>query len=159
MSGAAPPGVLSAQQLNRVLDACRTAFPDFTPDHEVAVEFDPGCVDEQKLKDIYEHGFNRFSMGVQSFDEGILKENNRPHNLAEVYTAWEAVKKSGFSHTNIDLIYPLIGLDIDTWIESVKEAIRLETRLYHCLSIRGLEEHRLSPLAHEEQETTAGGAG
>ena len=134
--GGGTPGVLNARQLNRILDACRAAFREFTPDHEVAVEFDPGCVEEQKLKDIYQHGFNRFSMGVQSFDEQILKDNNRPHNLEEVYKAWEAVEKSGFAHTNIDLIYPLIGLDIDTWIESVKEAIRLRPT---CITAYPLE--------------------
>ena len=134
--GGGTPGVLNAPQLNRILDACRATFPDFTPDHEVAVEFDPGCVEEQKLKDIHANGFNRFSMGVQSFDEGILKDNNRPHNLEEVYKAWDAVGKSGFTHTNIDLIYPLIGLDMDTWIESVKEAIRLEPA---CITAYPLE--------------------
>jgi oxygen-independent coproporphyrinogen-3 oxidase len=134
--GGGTPGVLSAEQLIRILNTCRETFPDFTENCEVAVEFDPGCVDEEKLKQIRAAGFNRFSMGVQSFDEDILKENNRPHNLSEVYTAWEATKKSGFTHTNIDLIYPLIGLDMDTWVESVKEAIRLEPA---CITAYPLE--------------------
>jgi len=123
--GGGTPGLLTAAQLIRILQTCRETFPEFTEDCEVAVEFDPGCVEEEKLKEIYEAGFTRFSMGVQSFSAEILKQNNRPHNLTDVYKAWEAVQKSGFTHTNIDLIYPLINLDIETWESSVKETIRL----------------------------------
>lgn len=134
--GGGTPGVLSAEQLIQVLEACRETFPDFTENCEIAVEFDPGSVTEDKLKKIYAAGFNRFSMGVQSFDEAILKENNRPHNLDHVYSGWEATKNSGFTHTNIDLIYPLIGLDMDFWVASVKEAIRLEPA---CITAYPLE--------------------
>jgi oxygen-independent coproporphyrinogen-3 oxidase len=123
--GGGTPGLLTSKQLIRILQTCRDTFPDFTEDCEVAVEFDPGCVEEEKLREIYEAGFTRFSMGVQSFSPKILKENNRPHNLEDVYRAWDAVQRSGFTHTNIDLIYPLIDLDIATWESSVHEAVRL----------------------------------
>ena len=123
--GGGTPGLLTAEQLIRILQTCRDTFPDFTDDCEVAVEFDPGCVEEEKLAEIYHAGFTRFSMGVQSFSPQILKQNNRPHNLDDVYKAWEAVRKSGFTHTNIDLIYPLIDLDMETWEASILEAVRL----------------------------------
>ena len=123
--GGGTPGLLTASQLIRILQTCRETFPDFTEDCEVAVEFDPGCVEQEKLDQIYEAGFTRFSMGVQSFSPQILKQNNRPHNLDDVYKAWEMVQHSGFTHTNIDLIYPLIDLDMKTWESSVHEAVRL----------------------------------
>lgn len=120
--GGGTPGLLEAEQLIKILNTCRDNFP-LTESCEIAVEFDPACVKEEKVSAIFEAGYNRFSMGVQSFSEQILKENNRPHNLEDCYAAWEAVRKSGFTHTNIDLIYPLINLDIETWVDSVKEAI------------------------------------
>lgn len=134
--GGGTPGVLTGQQLVRILQTCRDTFPEFTDECEVAVEFDPGCVELEKLQEIYEAGFTRFSMGVQSFSPEILKQNNRPHNLDHVYAAWDAVQKSGFTHTNIDLIYPLIDLDIKTWQSSVEEAVRLKPA---CITAYPLE--------------------
>jgi len=123
--GGGTPGLLTGKQLIKILQTCRDTFPEFTSDCEVAVEFDPACVEEEKLAEIHAAGFTRFSMGVQSFSPQILKQNNRPHNLDDVYKAWEMVQKSGFTHTNIDLIYPLIDLDMETWESSVHEAVRL----------------------------------
>jgi coproporphyrinogen III oxidase-like Fe-S oxidoreductase len=66
------------------------------------------------------------SMGIQSFSEEILKKNNRPHILEDVYKAWDIIKKVRFTHNNIDLLYPLIGLDLPTFENSLTKAIELE---------------------------------
>jgi oxygen-independent coproporphyrinogen-3 oxidase len=123
--GGGTPGILSGEQLVRILDTVRKSFP-VAEDAEVCVEFDPASVTYEKLVRIKEAGYNRVSIGVQSFDEQILRDNNRPHVLADVFTAWEAIQKVGFPNTNIDLIYPLIGLDIATWESSLRRAISLE---------------------------------
>lgn len=123
--GGGTPGVLSGEQLASIMDTVRATFP-VAEDMEVCVEFDPASVTYEKLVRIKEAGYNRVSMGVQSFDEQILKDNNRPHVLADVYTAWDAIQKVGFPNTNIDLIYPLIGLDMATWKSSLHNAISMQ---------------------------------
>jgi oxygen-independent coproporphyrinogen-3 oxidase len=123
--GGGTPGVLTSEQLIRILNTMRTVF-EIDAGCEVAVEFDPGSVTYDKVTALREAGFTRMSMGVQSFDEEILRANNRPHNLEQCYSAWDAIRRAGFTHTNIDLIYPLIGLDLETWIASVREAIAME---------------------------------
>ena len=123
--GGGTPGVLTAEQLIRILDTMRKEF-EIDPACEIAIEFDPGSISDDKVAALREAGFTRLSMGVQSFDEEILRANNRPHKLADCYSAWEAIRRAGFTHTNIDLIYPLIGLDLPTWIASVREAIAMQ---------------------------------
>jgi oxygen-independent coproporphyrinogen-3 oxidase len=122
--GGGTPGLLGAGQLVQLLDACRRAF-HFLDDCEVCVEFDPDCVEEEKVSALHEAGFNRLSVGVQSFDDGILRNNNRPHDSAAVYAAMEIVRRAGFTHTNLDLIYPLFGLTMDLWQDSLTRAINL----------------------------------
>ncbi|HRC85196.1 MAG TPA: coproporphyrinogen-III oxidase family protein [Thermoanaerobaculia bacterium] len=133
--GGGTPGLLSAAQLNRILAACRESF-SLTEDCEVAVEFDPNAVELEKLQEIWQGGFNRLSVGVQTFNEGLLKQSNRPHDAASIYRAFEAVRASEFTHVNLDLIYPLPGLSTEIWQDSVAQALDFEPA---CLTVYGLE--------------------
>lgn len=133
--GGGTPGLLSADQLIRILQACRDTF-EVSPGAEIAIEFDPHSVEQEKIDALFEAGFTRFSIGIQSFDEAILKETNRPHNLQDIDRAVQAIRNSGFTHVNVDLIYPLIGLTPEIWEDSVKRAIDLEMS---CITVYPLE--------------------
>jgi oxygen-independent coproporphyrinogen-3 oxidase len=133
--GGGTPGLLSAEQLIRILDTCRYTFA-MAPDVEVAVEFDPRSIEQDKLSRLCDAGFTRLSMGIQSFDEAILKETNRPHNLDDINRAVAAIRCTKFTHINIDLIYPLIGLTQDIWKNSVQRAIDLG---FSCITAYPLE--------------------
>jgi oxygen-independent coproporphyrinogen-3 oxidase len=123
--GGGTPGVLEGHQLVAILETVRETFP-VADDLEVGVEFDPASVTYDKLVQMKAAGYNRISIGVQSFEEHILKENNRPHVLADVFTAWDIIERVGFENNNIDLIYPLIGLDMPTWEKSLQQAIDMQ---------------------------------
>lgn len=133
--GGGTPGVLTAEQLVRIMDTVRASF-EVAPDCEVAVEFDPGSVTTDKIATIRDAGYTRISMGVQSFDRDILKQNNRPHTLDDCYRAWEEISAAGYGHTNIDLIYPLIGLDMAKWEDSMRQAIEMSPT---CITAYPLE--------------------
>jgi oxygen-independent coproporphyrinogen-3 oxidase len=133
--GGGTPGVLTAEQMIRILNSVRANF-EIDPACEVAVEFDPGTVSNEKVAALREAGFNRMSVGVQCFNEDILRANNRPHDLAQCYSAWDAIRRAGYTHTNIDLIYPLIGLEMPAWIASVREAITMQPT---CITAYPLE--------------------
>lgn len=120
--GGGTPGLLSAEQLIRILAACRETF-QVAPDAEIAVEFDPRSVEPDKVDRLHEAGFTRLSMGIQSFDESILKDTNRPHNRADIARAVAVIGRSGFTHVNVDLIYPLLGLTPEIWEDSIRQAI------------------------------------
>ncbi len=133
--GGGTPGLLSAEQLIRILQICRDTF-DVCSGAEIAIEFDPRSVEQDKIDALFAAGFTRFSIGIQSFDEDILKATNRPHNREDIDRAVRAIRKSGFTHVNVDLIYPLIGLTAEIWEDSVKRAIDLGMS---CITVYPLE--------------------
>lgn len=133
--GGGTPGLLSADQLLHLLSVARETF-DLAADCEVCVEFDPASVTFEKVQALHEGGVNRISMGVQTFNDTLLKQSNRPHDVESIYAAWEAVRRVGVAHTNLDLIYPLPGLTMDVWHDSVERALAMEPA---CLTVYGLE--------------------
>lgn len=133
--GGGTPGLLTAEQLIRILDACRAAYP-FEPDAEIALECDPASTTTEKLVALRKAGFNRLSIGVQSFDDEALRHSNRPHDRATIYRACESAVQAGFSNFNLDLIYPLPGVTHEKWMDSVKRAIDLDPA---CLTLYALE--------------------
>jgi len=133
--GGGTPGLLTARQLMRILDACLRNFT-LSSDCEVCCEFDPASIDEEKVAQLKEAGFNRFSMGVQSFNDGILKQSNRPHNRESIFRGYEALRKAQCQHVNLDLIYPMPNLTHEIWEDTVSSAIRLQP---DCITVYGLE--------------------
>ncbi|MEV7936385.1 coproporphyrinogen-III oxidase family protein [Kitasatospora sp. NPDC088264] len=133
--GGGTPGILTGDQTARLLDACRESF-EFNEGAEIGLEFDPSTVDEAKIARMREAGFTRLSVGVQAFDDRLLEICNRSHELATAERAFRTVVDGGFTHTNIDLIFPLPGQSVDDWKRSVDRAIELEPA---CITAYGLE--------------------
>jgi oxygen-independent coproporphyrinogen-3 oxidase len=133
--GGGTPGVLTGDQLAKIFKTCHDNF-QLTPDCEVCAEFDPASVEYSKIQQVLEAGYNRLSMGVQCFDDEILRQSNRPHNLESVYAGYDAMRKAGCKHLNIDLIYPLPNLTQEIWQDSVKKALDLKP---DCMTVYGLE--------------------
>lgn len=123
--GGGTPGILETEQIFRFVSTCRGNF-NFLDNAELCLEFDPSTVTEEKLRSMKEIGFNRVSFGVQSFNDNVLKKNNRSHSAAEAHNAVNLAKKIGFTHINIDLLYPLQHQEIEDWGESLAAAINLE---------------------------------
>ncbi len=85
------------------------------PDCEVTIEANPGTVDEAKLAALREAGFNRLSLGVQSFDDEFLRSIGRSHTRAQALDAYSTARKAGFANVGIDLIFALPGQTLSHW--------------------------------------------
>jgi len=133
--GGGTPGLLSAAQLIRILEACRRSFL-LDDGCEICCEFDPASIDPEKIEALLSAGFNRFSMGVQSFDDPILRQSNRPHNREAIFRGYETLRKTDCRHVNLDLIYPMPALTREIWLDTVRRAIELEP---DCITVYGLE--------------------
>lgn len=133
--GGGTPGLLTGDQLVQIARVCRNTF-DLSQDCEICAEFDPASVEYGKVQQVLEGGYNRLSMGVQCFDDAILRQANRPHNIDSVYRGYEAMRKAGCKHLNIDLIYPLPNLTQEIWRSSIQKALALAP---DCLTVYGLE--------------------
>lgn len=133
--GGGTPGILTGEQLVRLLDTCRETF-QVNDGAEICLEFDPPTVTTEKVQQLGEAGFNRFSMGVQAFDDDLLRICNRSHDVKTAVDAYQIVKSLGYTNVNMDLIFPLPNLTLDIWKRSIDRAIELEPG---CLTAYGLE--------------------
>ena len=73
----------------------------------MSMEMDPGTFDREKLKELMELGVNRVSLGVQAFQDGLLKACGRAHGVKEIYKAIDSVKACGVENWTLDLISSL----------------------------------------------------
>ncbi len=93
---------------------------------EITIEINPGTVDFAYLNELKSIGFNRLSVGVQSFERYILDYINRKHNIKDVYNAIDNARKSGFENISIDLIYGLPYQTMKVWQDSLASALKLD---------------------------------
>lgn len=89
---------------------------------EVTLEMDPGTFDMARLANLKSRGINRVSIGVQSFDDEMLKACGRAHNSLDVYNAMESFAKVGLENYSIDLISSLPGMTMEKWSETLRQA-------------------------------------
>ncbi len=123
--GGGTPSFLSSRQLERLVDRLR-ANVSWDAAEEVTFECEPGTLSEAKVKTLREIGVTRLSLGVEHFDDEILRENGRAHESPEIYRAWPWITAAGFTNTNIDLIAGMVGDTTEKWREAVRRTIELE---------------------------------
>jgi oxygen-independent coproporphyrinogen-3 oxidase len=123
--GGGTPSFLSSRQLERLVDRLR-ANVSWDAAEEVTFECEPGTLSEAKVHTLREIGVTRLSLGVEHFDDTILRENGRAHESPEIYKAWPWIQSAGFTNTNIDLIAGMVGETWDKWRDAVRRAIELD---------------------------------
>ena len=123
--GGGTPTALSAQQLAYLL----TELPkimDLSEVEEFTIEANPGDLDPDKITVLKESQVNRVSLGVQTFDNKMLKKIGRSHQEQDIYDNIRHLKQAGFDNISIDLIYALPGQTMDQVKENVAKAIGLD---------------------------------
>lgn len=122
--GGGTPSFLSSRQLVRLVDRLRENV-SWDAAEEVTFECEPGTLSEAKIKTLREIGVTRLSLGVEHFDDTILRENGRAHESAEIYRAWPWIEAAGFANVNIDLIAGMVGDTDEKWRAAVRRTIEL----------------------------------
>ena len=123
--GGGTPSVLSAQQLERLLTAIADQLDlDFL--EEFTVEANPGDLSDDVIKVLAHSAVNRISLGVQTFNNTLLKKIGRTHNEAQVYDSIERLKRAGFENITIDLIYALPGQTMEMVKSDVDKFLALD---------------------------------
>src|SRR5512140_2688116 len=120
--GGGTPTVLGPARLNRLLAAIRSRFP-VAEDAEITTEANPGTVTRDDFLRLREGGFNRVSLGVQSFRPEILAALGRIHSVEDVRAAYRDARRAGFSSVGIDLIFGNPGQDEAEWQEDLDLAV------------------------------------
>ncbi|HMJ89209.1 MAG TPA: coproporphyrinogen-III oxidase family protein [Candidatus Acidoferrum sp.] len=122
--GGGTPSTLSTSQLRRLSDGLRRAL-SWDRIEEVTFECAPRSVRREFLESLREMGVTRVSMGVQSFDNDLLKLNGRVHLAEDVTRAFGLLREAGFGWVNLDLMCGLLGETEEKWRESVRRVIEL----------------------------------
>jgi oxygen-independent coproporphyrinogen-3 oxidase len=123
--GGGTPSVLLRKELRAIMEEVRKVFI-FVPDAEFTFEVNPDDMNEMTVPFWKQQGFNRLSIGIQSFRDEDLVWMNRSHNASQALAGVELVRKAGFTNFSIDLIYGIPGLTDEAWIQNIKQALALE---------------------------------
>jgi oxygen-independent coproporphyrinogen-3 oxidase len=133
--GGGTPSVLSVDQTSNILSALQNSFSCPEPWSEATIEVNPEDVTEGALKGWLRLGFNRLSIGVQSFHNSQLEWMNRKHSAEQAKKAVELAHKVGFTRISIDLIYGLPQSNHDEWKRTVEVALNLPIDHISCYSL------------------------
>ena len=125
--GGGTPSVLQIDELKSLLNTIAT-FYQVSPEAEITMEANPDDLSQAKLTVLREAGFNRLSMGVQSFSEPDLKLMNRRHGVMQAVQSVRWAKSAGFSNLSIDLIYGLPNQNLEEWERNVRIAVELDVQ-------------------------------
>ena len=123
--GGGTPTALSAPQLEVLLDGL-TKNLNLSVLEELTIEANPGDLDADKIAVLKNSAVNRVSLGVQTFDDKMLKKIGRSHLEKDIYENIDRLKLAGFDNISIDLIYALPGQTMEQVKENVAKAIGLD---------------------------------
>ncbi|MGT2911916.1 radical SAM family heme chaperone HemW [Streptococcus cameli] len=123
--GGGTPSALSAEQLDYLLTNLEKVL-DLSQLEEFTIEANPGDLTEDKIAVLQKSKCNRVSLGVQTFDNKMLKRIGRSHNESQIYETIDALKAAGFYNISIDLIYALPGQTMEQVVDNVAKALALD---------------------------------
>lgn len=134
--GGGTPTFLDSGQLLRILDEVRQAHPP-VEGAEITSEANPGTADAAKFRAMWVGGFNRLSLGAQSFQKEDLVRLGRVHRALEIGRAFHLARDAGFENVNLDLMFALPGQSLEKWEANLQTAISLQPEhlSLYCLTI------------------------
>jgi oxygen-independent coproporphyrinogen-3 oxidase len=122
--GGGTPSLVPAEYLEKILGQIAQLFP--SRKQEVTLEANPDDLNPQALANWKSLGIDRLSLGIQSFQDQILKAYNRAHTSKEATQAIQLARAAGFEKFSIDLIYGYPHTDHQLWKLDLEEALRLD---------------------------------
>ena len=123
--GGGTPTALTADQLEYLLKELTKSL-DLSQMEELTIEANPGDLDPDKIAVLKDSPVNRVSLGVQTFDNRLLKKIGRSHQEQDIYDNIDRLKLAGFDNISIDLIYALPTQTMDQVKENVAKALALD---------------------------------
>ena len=132
--GGGTPSLLSPQQLESILVRIRENF-HLISNSEITVETNPADLNRSYLESIREVGINRINIGVQSFDQDVLAFLGRRHSVKQAISAIGASRKAGFQNIGLDLIYGVPDQNIDSWLDTLRQAVAFSPEHLSCYQL------------------------
>ena len=130
--GGGTPTALNIAQLELLLRGFHETL-ELSQLVEWTIEANPGSVSARKAALLKKFGVNRISLGVQSWDEELLKLLGREHNAQQAEESFRILRDAGFRNVNVDLMFGLPGQTADQWRATLEKTIALATGTYFHL--------------------------
>lgn len=122
--GGGTPSLMDERLICEIIASIRESFP-VESDTEITLEANPGTLKARKLEAYRAAGINRLSIGVQSLDDGMLKNLGRIHSVDEFLKNYTLARKYEFNNINIDLMFAIPGHSLEIWADTLRKALEL----------------------------------
>lgn len=121
--GGGTPSLLEPDAVAAIVDAVDAQFPESSGDCEVTLEVNPSTLERERLPGFRAAGVNRLSIGVQSFDDEVLRRLGRAHRAGEARATLRAARDAGFENLSLDLIFAAPGGSRDQLARDLDEVV------------------------------------
>ncbi|MGE5303174.1 MAG: radical SAM family heme chaperone HemW [Alphaproteobacteria bacterium] len=123
--GGGTPSTFAPASIGKLLNQVAATFP-MRADCEITLEANPGTIDRDNFHGYHDAGVNRISIGVQSFQPGLLRFLGRAHSADEARQALQTVRHAGFENFSLDLIYANPGQSLRDLEADLNEALAFQ---------------------------------
>ena len=140
--GGGTPSLIKAEYIEKILKTLKLFVTDEKEIKEITIEINPNSASLDKLEKYYNLGINRLSIGLQSTHDKMRRNIWRLHTFNDFKEALKNANGVGFKNISVDLIYPLPGLNLSGFKETLNSVIKLkdEFNIKH-ISVYNLEVH------------------
>ena len=132
--GGGTPSLLPPRYLDKILATLDQQF-GICADAEISMEIDPGTFSLEQLSDYKTLGVNRFSLGVQSFDDKLLEKSGRFHRYKDIEQSIDFIYKTNITNFSLDLISGLPYQTLEDWKSSLEKAIKIQPSHISCYDL------------------------
>lgn len=122
--GGGTPTMLSEAHLDSLLGGLRAAL-DLSGLEEFGLEANPRTIGPSKARLLVAHGVSRVSLGVQSWDESVLRTLGRDHAPAEAEETYRELRDAGVPAVNVDLMFSIPGQTVESWRATLGRTLAL----------------------------------
>lgn len=152
--GGGTPSLLEVNDVERIIRAVQdVAEKSGVQQQEITMEANPGDLTIEKLYALRQAGVNRLSIGIQSFQDRLLRLISRRHTAQQAREAVQMARKAGFNNISIDLIYALPTQTMSEWQSDIDEAIQMRPEHISCYCLSYEDGTRLSRMLEEGEIT------
>lgn len=148
--GGGTPSILQTSQLQQIIDSIQQHF-SIEEHAEITIEANPEQLTAEYCQSLIQLGFNRISIGIQSFHDVILQFLGRKHTAKEALQAVENAHNAGFENISIDLIYGVNERDNDLWQKELEVAFHLPIKHFSAYALTVEENSLLYRRIHQHR--------
>ena len=132
--GGGTPSILPIGHIEQIMEVI---FKNFNIDKsaEISIEVNPGVISNELINSFKKSLINRISIGLQAWQNSLLKQIGRVHNLEQFLKNFYNFRNAGFNNINLDLMFSLPNQSLENWIETLNKACDLKPDHISCYSL------------------------